>query len=199
MSKIEAQQEAVNRAISALSTVDLRPRCSKLGLPEPINNTVPVRMFGTDMVLNTTDFNLAQAGSGKPGKIGDLILLLHYLLCDLPIERTGELITYRDFTGGQFYYQPFLSRTVNPLVGRFRNDLDKLRENLNRFDWEPLGQGDVGARIQAFGPLDITLIYNAGDDEFPASAEVLFDGCVKRAFETEDAAVLASRICIGLL
>ncbi|MHB9138667.1 MAG: DUF3786 domain-containing protein, partial [Victivallaceae bacterium] len=43
------------------------------------------------------------------------------------------------------------------------------------------------------------LIYRAGDDEFPPEAEVLFDAAVKRVYVAEDAAVMAGRICIGLL
>jgi hypothetical protein len=43
------------------------------------------------------------------------------------------------------------------------------------------------------------LVYRAGDDEFPASADLLFDACIRRVFCAEDAAVLGSRVCLGLL
>ena len=64
---------------------------------------------------------------------------------------------------------------------------------------EPVDLGDVGARIHAFGNLYATLVYRSGDDEFPATADFLFDSSVERVFCAEDAAFLGSRICLGLL
>jgi hypothetical protein len=199
MSKQDAQNEAVNRALTELASVDLAARLPRLGLPAPANQTVALRMFGLDMRFHLEDKGLIIADTGQPAKPADYILLLHYLLCDLPVSATGELISFRDFTGGQFYYQPFQSRTTAPLIKRFGNNLEQLRRNFSRFDHELLPGADLTARIQAFGPLSITLIYRQGDDEFPASGDVLFDAAVKRALCAEDAAVLASRICIGLL
>lgn len=199
MPKDQAQQDAIARARAELTGVDIAGRCAALSLPEPADGCLLLRMFGRDCALDLDTLELSDAASGDPAKAGDLILLLHLLKCDLPVVRTGEWVSFREFTGGQFYYEPFRSRTVKPLVGRFGGDLDGLRRNLDRFDWELYPRGDVGARIRAFGPLDIVLIYNAPDEEFGASAEVLFDAAVKRALCAEDAAVLASRICIGLL
>ena len=58
---------------------------------------------------------------------------------------------------------------------------------------------DLGARIHAFGPLHVTLVYYRGDEELGPSAELLFDAAIRAAFAAEDAAVLASRVCLGLL
>ncbi len=188
MSKITAMNEAIEIAVDKLKKHDA-----------PLKLNGNIRVFGRDMRLDDQEFTLGATDGGKPVKPADRLLVLHYLLCDLPVKATGELISFRDFTGGQFYYQPFLSRTVNPLVGRFGNNLEGLKKNLDRFYWEELKIGDFAAKIKTFGELDLTLIYHLGDDEFPAAAEVLFDSCVKKVFEAEDAAVLASRVCIGLL
>ena len=180
--------EAIEIAVDKLKQLDA-----------PLKLSGNIRVFGRDMILDPETFTLTLTQDEKPAKPADRLLVLHYLLCDLPVKATGKLISFRDFTGGQFYYQPFLSRTVNPLVGRFGNDLDGLKKNLDRFDWEELKIGDFSAKIKTFGELALTLIYHLGDDEFPAAAEVLFDSCVKKVFEAEDATVLASRVCIGLL
>jgi hypothetical protein len=57
----------------------------------------------------------------------------------------------------------------------------------------------LSARIQAVGNMDMLLVYRAGDDEFPASADLLFDAGFRRAFCAEDAVVLGSGVCLGLL
>ena len=198
MSKQQAQTQAIELAKQKLAGVDLAPRCAALGLPLPQEGVVRCRAFGIDFSLDSS-FNLTESVSGKPAKLGDHIFVLHYLLCDVPVEPTGQQITFRDLPGGQFYWQPFLSRSINPLLGRIGNDVAKLRDRVSRFDWTPAQGGDFAATIHAIGKIDITLVYHLGDEELGPAANVLFDTCIKRVFVTEDAAWLASRICIGLL
>jgi uncharacterized protein DUF3786 len=198
MSKKEAQKKAVRLAIAKLGDVDITSRTELLRLPCPENGVIYLRVFGQDMELNS-EFALTVNNSGKPAKPDERILLLHYLTNDFPGKPTGDLISFRELTGGQFYWEPFQSRSVKPLVGRIGNNLDLLKDNLNRFDWEETNMGDFSAQIHVFGNIFVTLIYHLGDDEFPADAELLFDSSIKRFLPTEDAAVIASRICIGLL
>ena len=198
MSKQTGHEEAIRIAVEKLQNIDLDTRCVNLGLAKPRNGIVRLRAFGTDMVLRQSDFRLFPLGSDEPAKSVDRILVLHYLLCDLPIHVTGELISFRQLTGGQFYWEPFVSRSVRPLVRGIGNNLELLRKNLDTFDWEPLSLGDLGARIHIIGKLHLTLVYRLGDDEFPPTADLLFDAGIKRIYNAEDAAVLASRICMEL-
>jgi Domain of unknown function (DUF3786) len=197
MSKQDALDKAIEMAIEKLSAIDLNHRLETVNLPPRANNTVAIRMFGGDMLLNITDFSLTNL-DGKAAKPADRLLLLHYLSCEFPVKKTDKLMPFREFTGGQFYLEPFLSRSVRPLAKRFGNDLDGLKKNLDRFDWKPTDIGDFAAVIKTIGEVDITLVYRLGDDEFPAEAELFFDSCTKKVFNAEDAAVLAGRICFGL-
>ncbi len=199
MPKKTGYEAAIRAAVEKLRKIDLAHRCSSLGLSKPQDGILRLRAFGTDMMLRLSDYQLILADSGQPAKISDRILVLHYLLCDFPIPVTDELISFRHMDSGQFYLPAFLSRSVRPLVERIGNDLAMLKRNLDRFDWEPVSLGDLGARIHAVGKVFVTLVYRLGDDEFPASADILFDANIKRVYSTEDAAVLASRICMGLL
>lgn len=198
MSKQDAQLEAIRQAVSKLQQVDLLARCPALKLPAPVDGRVKLRAFGTDFELTIDTFDLMVCKTGAPAKEADRILILHLLLCDVPLIPSEELITFRDFPGGGFYLEPFLSRTVRPLVKRYGNKLDELKAAINRFDFQPLELGDFSARIHAVGCLHVTLVYRLGDDEFPADAELFFNVPVKRAFCAEDAAVLAGRVCLGL-
>ncbi|MBU0763804.1 MAG: DUF4445 domain-containing protein [Bacteroidetes bacterium] len=190
---------AAERAVKTLRNIDMTERCPKLGLPVPQNGVLPLRMFAKDMLLYLDDFRLTGNNERDTGNPDDLILLLHYLLCDVPVEASGELIPFRELTGGLFYYKPFRIRSADILLSRFGNNTEQLVANLGRFDHEPVEIGDVGARIHAFGNIWLTLIYRRGDDEFPPAVDVLFDKPVKRVFNAEDATILAHRICIGLI
>jgi len=195
-----ANREAIRLAVSKLQNVDLIRRCKNLGLAAPDENgAINFRAFGTNWELRSGDFQLVNAETKEPAKPTDRILVLHYLNCDLPVPETDVFISFRNLPGGQFYWQSFRSRTVQPLVDRFHNNLDQLGKNLNRFDWKPIKYGDLSARIHAIGRLDITLTYYRADEEFPPTAEILFTENIKRVYNTEDVAVVGSRICLSLL
>jgi len=189
--KQQAVEKAVNIAIKKLKSVDIKKRCELHGL-KISGDKLKMRLFGKDVSLDINDFST----DAKPA---DILLVLHYLLCDIPVKETGELISFREFPGGQFYYEPFLSKTIKPLINMYGNDIESIKRCMAKFDYEEVNLGDFGAKIQSFGPFEITLIYRLGDDEFPVDAEVLFDSSFKRIFVAEDASVIASRICIGLL
>jgi hypothetical protein len=199
MSKTEAYALASEHAVAALSGVDLPARLSQLGLPMAHNGRVELRFFGIDACLRLPDLRLYEAATMAPLRPADRILLLHYLLHPAPVAFADRVLAFRDFPGGAFYLAPFRLRTTVVLLDRFGNDLDLLRSRLARFDTVSVPLGDLGARVHAFGPLHVTLVYSRGDEELGPSAELLFDAAVRTVFAAEDAAVLASRICLGLL
>ncbi|MCG3181907.1 MAG: Na(+)-translocating NADH-quinone reductase subunit F [Phycisphaerae bacterium] len=207
----QALIDAARLAASKLQGVDLAARCATLGLEPPdADGAVVVPVFGRRVRLAPPDFEAVETegeGAGEePARLrlaakraADRVLALHYLLCDVPVGPTGELIGFRDLPGGPFYWDSFRARSAAVLERRIGNDLATLRKNLDRFGWQPLPIGDLGARVQAVGRIDVTLIYRVGDEEMGPSAEVVFDAAIRRAFDAEDAAVIAGRLCIGLL
>lgn len=199
MSLQDAQREAVRRATADLVGVEMASRCRLLWLPQPQADAVRFRAFGVNLVLRLPGFDLTLAEGGAPARLGDQLLVLHYLRCAVSPAPTGEPISFRDLPGGRVYWQPFLSRSITPLLRAIGNDLERLTRHLDRFDWQPVAVGDLGARIHALGRIEATLVYRKGDEEFEPTAELLFDACIRRVYTTEDVAYLAGRICLGLL
>ncbi len=195
--KQNAKIQALIQARNALKNVDLATRCRLLGLDPPNpDGTMLVRMFGRNLKINVLPLASQSLDSFAP--ITDQILLLHYLQCDVPIKPAGNLISFRDLPGGQFYLEPYLARSITPLIRRVGNDLILLQNRLNNLDWTRTETGDLGAKIHILGKIDATLVYHMGDEEFPPAAELLYDASIRRVFNTEDVAVIASRICIAL-
>ena len=203
--KQQAEALAIEMAVKRLAEQgDLAARCERLGLKNPADRDgkVHVAMFGKTLEMTPPGFDGVVKETGKPPKNADRLLALHYLLCDVPVVQEDRWITFRDFPGGAFYWQPFLSRSIQPLVGRIGNDLNLLRERVQQRFAARIESGPadaLSARIQAVGNMDMLLVYRAGDDEFPASADLLFDAGFRRAFCAEDAVVLGSGVCLGLL
>ena len=196
-----AIQLAVKKLTDPSNPTDLTDRCASLGLPPPAGGKVRIPLLGRTLELHDHTFEGVITDTGKPPKPIDRLLALHYLTSDSPVSPENRWITFREFPGGAFYWQPFLSRSVNPLIKAIGNDLDRLRERLARFAAKiEDGPADaVSARIVAIGRVEVLLVYRAGDDEFPPTADLLYDGCARRVFCAEDAAALGGRVCFGLM
>jgi len=190
MTVVTNKQKAQSQAF-ALAVSQLRER--------GYNIPTSLRVFGRNLLVTPPSFDVTIEGTDELVRPADQIVALHYLLSKASKEPTGELISFREFPGGAFYLEPFRSRTVVPLVKHFGNDLDALRQALNHFDWIPAAAGDLGATVQTIGKLTLTLVYYRGEEGFDPSAEVLFDSSIRRVFCTEDATVLATRLCRGLI
>lgn len=202
--KQEAEQDAIRLAIGKLAELsDWPARCARLGLPDPTatGGAIRINVLGTTLELRAPAFQAVAAETGKPPKPADLLLALHYLLGEVTLVPAREWITFREFSGGQFYWEPFLSRSIKPLIARMGNDIDLLRDHLRRFSATvaPMPDGGLLAAVQALGAIELLLVYRSGDEEFPPSADVLYDACARRLLCAEDAAMLAGRFCIGLL
>ncbi len=199
MSKEEGQAEALARGKLAVLRLDVDKQLAMHGFPLGDAVYSSFRMFGKDVRFCKHDCSLIYTGSGEHAKQTEHILLLHYLACETPMKTSGTNVSFRDLPAGQFYWTPFLNRTVNPLIKRYGNDTENLRKALGRFDWTAVKLGDLGANIHCFGNIYVTLAYHVGDEEFAPTADVLFDSNIKHLFCTEDAVVLASTVCLGLL
>lgn len=202
--KQQAEQDAIRLAVGKLAALSEWPgRCARLGLPSPdaTGGAIRLAVLGAVVELRVPDFQAVTVDTGKPSKPADHLLALHYLLSDLTVVPVRGWITFREFPGGQFYWEPFLSRSIKPLVARMGNDIDLLRERLRRFSAtvSPLPDGGLRATVQALGAIEMLLVYRPGDEEFPPSADVLYDACARHLLCAEDAAILAGRFCIGLL
>lgn len=199
MSQEQAKKEAINIAKQKLKSINLNERLNSLKLSNVKNGIIHFKMFHKNYIFNTADFNIINIDTKEDAKLGDQILLLHYLLCDQPYIPSEKQISFRDFTGGIFYWNPFLSKTTIPLVKKIGDNLQLLKNNLERFDWEEINLTGFTAKIHAIGNINLYIIYHTSDEEFPAQAEILFDEFTKKIYNAEDASYLASHICLGLL
>ena len=199
MIKQAGQKEAIRLAVDNLKTIDLNYRCRLLGLDTAEDGSIRLRMFGKDYILFIDDLRLLMADSNKDAKMIDHVLLLRYLSCDVPVIVNNEFISLRDLPGGLFYWDSFISRTTQPLCRAIGNNIDRLKVNLNMFDYKEVDLTDFAVCIHTVGKIEVTLVYTLGDEELPPFANLLFDSCIKRPYSTEDVVVLSSRLCMDLM
>lgn len=141
--------------------------------------------------------------SPEPALEGELpvfarILVLHYLVNRSPAVQTGQLISYKELPGGNIYIQPFTNRAIRPLVNAFGGHPDNLVKVARLIGGEAVKLGDAAVILKVFPKIPVTLVVWGGDDEFPASGNILFDSSAATILHTEDYAVLASFVAMTL-
>jgi hypothetical protein len=195
---LRAQAEAVALAREHLRGADLARAAEVGGLPRGADGCVEAAVLGR--ALKVMPGTLAvTAPDGAPVHVVEELLVLRYLGADREVRPRGELITFRDMPGGNFYLQPILNRTSNIVLGVFGNNMPWLATALEAFPHERLDLGDLSASVRAVGRLDLVLVYRLGDDEFPATLDILFDRALASVYRIDEAAALANRLCMGIV
>jgi hypothetical protein len=68
-----------------------------------------------------------------------------------------------------------------------------------RLKGEPTGIGDAGFGFRVFPKVPVRVILYAGDEEFPAEANILFERSIERMLSPEDVAWMAGMLVYRLI
>jgi len=118
--------------------------------------------------------------------------LLYYLSTADGAPLTGKWISFSELQDGRFYIQAFQGYTGQELVRAFDDD---------RFAFEQAAQalggishplGDAAYIFQALPNAPLLAVYWQGDEDFPASCQILFDAAANHYLPTDAYAILGS-------
>ena len=115
-------------------------------------------------------------------------LLSHYSLAN-PIAPTGNLVKFKDIPGGYAYEDAFTKRAIEPIADVFGENPQELLRAANCLGGTKKNFGDASAEISALKGISLTYIL-WGKEEFPASANILYDASARCYLPTEDLTVL---------
>ena len=194
----EARREAVRRARGRLAEADLAKAVTRGGLTVDADGRAAVVLLGRGFRVAPDSLEVMAVDAGRVSLVDEL-LILRYLEVEREVQPTGREITFRDLPGGNFYAAALAKRTTGLLIKRFGEDPESLRTALDRFPRVPLDVGDVAARVSAIGRIEITLVFRATDEEFPATADILYDHVIASVYSTDEVAALTTHLCVGLV
>jgi hypothetical protein len=153
-----------------------------------------LRLMGTEYNAACPVFELRAAqGQGDPiGDGAERILLCRYLCEGQYVPSRGKQLSYNDARSGPLYYRNFEGRCLKRAAFAFGNDpalFRRIVEGVPGLRFEALDKADAGYRFEFLNGLFMSLLIWAGDEEFPPSAQMLFDDNFVFAFAAEDLAV----------
>lgn len=139
------------------------------------------------------------SADAKQVPLQEQVLILHYLQAGHPAGVSGEWVAYREIPGATFYFAAFVKRAVDPLKKVFGQNIAGLGRAAGRLKGEPAGIGDAGFEFRIFPKVPVRVILYAGDEEFPAEANILFDRSIGRVLSPEDVAWMAGMLVYRLI
>ncbi|MDR3277838.1 MAG: DUF3786 domain-containing protein [Oscillospiraceae bacterium] len=142
----------------------------------------------------SSDADCPQALLGAYAKI----LVLRYLLNGQEIAARGQFLSYRELPCGGVYDRNFQGRCVIRLARAFGDRLDAFRRAAASLGGAPGTLGDASYDMPFLEHITVRLILWEGDEEFPASAQLLFSDNTSFAFDAEDLAAVGE-LMIGAL
>jgi Domain of unknown function (DUF3786) len=132
----------------------------------------------------------ADDGAAPPSLMQSLILTYLYTSDGTPpIDRW---MGFRELPNGLFYAQAFQGYTGAELIRDLNGDAATLRQASEKLQAVALAIGDVGYVFQVLPRLKLAVVMWAGDDEFPAQAQVLFQESAPHYLVTEGLAIVGS-------
>lgn len=157
-----------------------------------------IEFFGQPYVVGWPEVDVRDAeGAECPTPVQSS--LLQHLDCanGLPLE--DRWVSLRELPNGAFYEQAFQGYTGQRLARTFKGDIDGFREAARAVGGEPLDVGDAGFRFWVLPRVPLAVVYWSGGDEFPASAQVLFDASAEHYHHLEMLAHLGSTLCSRII
>lgn len=160
-----------------------------------------IRFLGKKYHISHPDFHITMAEPGMDAlscSDSARILMLRYLCLSSPSPATGEFLSFRDMPGGDLYFKQFQGRCIFRLIGKYGKRINVFREICEKFGAKKVDYADACYDFELFEGLFVRLILWEGDEEFPASAQILFSSNFSTAFETYDLAEIGG-ILIGAM
>ena len=160
-----------------------------------------MRLLGTEYFLTYPEFSICGPDGNDTTNPYEKILVLRYLCEGKFFPSQGKQLSYNEFPWGDLYYSNFEGRCLKRCAFTFGKDISafvKMIERNPQLGAESVNNGDVSYRLEFINGLYITIILWQGDDEFPPSAQILFDDNFVFAFTAEDLAVVGD-VLIGRL
>jgi hypothetical protein len=127
------------------------------------------------------------------------ILILHYLLNANGTPPAGRWIAFRELPDARTYDPAFQGRASNRIRDTFGQDVEAFRRAAKVLDGDALEFGDASFLFRVLPRVWMAVVLYKGDEEFSASANVLFDAAAGLYLPTEDLAVLGGYLASRLV
>ena len=200
MPRIDDYKTARQLAVEKLVTESFDTIIQRTGFESVADDQVRVPFLNRVYRIGFPEFVFEdETNSQKEVPLQEQILILHYMLSAAPSPLADNWISYREIPGASFYYSSFVKRAIEPLKKVFGQNIDDFIRAGDILGGKIIDTGDAGYEFRLFPNIPARLILWAGDEEFPAEANMVFDENIGSLLSPEDIAWLAGMLVYRLI
>lgn len=182
-------------ACEKLATIsDIREQCRKSGARYIGHNEIVIDYLNQPYHIILPECKVLSENSDEETPLKDKILILHYFTGAKGTVATGDLIAFKQLSGGVSYFPAFSQRAMGPLVRSFGSNPELLEKAAAKLGGREAGYGDASVTVSAFNRVPVTLVLWRGDEDVAPNGNILFDANVSDYLPTEDVTVLCETI-----
>jgi hypothetical protein len=200
MPRIDDYINARKLALEELTGIPFEVILKRTGFQSPSGNAYQVSFLDRIYKISYPEFEFSdQTASAKEIPIQEQVLILHYMKATEMPSPSNHWIAYREIPGAAFYFGAFIKRAVDPLKKVFGENLTGFARAAQKLCSKEIENGDAGFEFRVLPAVPLQLILWAGDAEFPAEANILFDENIGQILSPEDVAWLAGMVVYRLM
>ena len=147
-------------------------------------------MMNRPLKLSWPELECTFEDDGKKASNAYIIMFTRLVMYGSISPKSGKMLAYNEFPWGAHYYKAFRGRCLERLAGVYGRDPLKLAEDAKVFGAERIDGGDCSIEFDFIPGLTVRATVWAGDEEFPANAQILFSDNFLLAFAAEEMAAV---------
>ena len=155
-----------------------------------------VRLMGYEYRISFPEFEISPKAEDPDAflilmeNIPSRTFVMRYFIEGKKVMSSGRYITFREVpTYGELYLQPFTGRCISRLTYGFGYKLDKFKAAMEKLGATPIKMGDVAYEFELINDYHMRFIFWEADEEFPPSAQILYEDNFLNGFYAEDMVV----------
>lgn len=156
-------------------------------------------LLGASVILTYPDFRATTATTDTSLPAFKHALLLYYFLQSDGVSSSHIWVSFADLPEGRIYAPAFQGYTGNELAKAFCMDLNAFHAACQKADGVPVVFGDAAYRFRTLPHMDLLVVYRLGDEDFPSTCNLLFDGNAGHYLPAEACAILGSLLTQKIL
>jgi hypothetical protein len=150
--------------------------------------------FGECYLISFPDLEVRLERTNEVCKLKHSSMFYYYMQTADGTPMADQWIAFRELPGGMFYHQAYQGYSGDRLARAIANRITVFERAARSLGGTRLGVGDAAYAFQALPRIRVAAIYNAADEDFPATANVLFDAAASHYMPTDALAGVGSTL-----
>ena len=190
--QIDKLAPVVQEAQARLRQIDRAVIADRSGATIDQHGNLHVVFLRREYVIDQAEWIVKRADDGvvPPAIMQSLILTYLYTADGTP--PADRWVGFRELPNGLFYAQAFQGYTGAALIRDLNSEVASFKRASDQLQGTALPIGDAGYAFQVLPRVTLAVVMWAGDDEFPAHAQVLFQASAPHYLVTDGLAIVGS-------